>query len=168
MDGISKHLLAGVNSELARRVRNMAAALSARGIEIRITSGKRSTERQAALYANRASNPYPVARPGTSKHELGLAVDLVPTGARSSSISAAIGEAGEAQGLRWGGRFSKPDAVHFELSGGGDLVLDGSNVIAQAKEQATSALDVAKHLEPSPNVLVIGSTLVLLVLLLKR
>ncbi len=144
MDGVSKHLLAGVNSELARRVRNMAAALSARGIEIRITSGKRSTERQAALYANRASNPYPVARPGTSKHELGLAVDLVPTGARSSRISAAIGEAGEAQGLRWGGRFSKPDAVHFELSdGGGDLVSDGSNVGNQSQSGLTDVQIIA-------------------------
>lgn len=144
MDGVSEHLLAGVDSELARRVRQMAAALSSRGIEIKVSSGKRSTERQAALYANRANNPYPVARPGTSKHELGLAVDLVATGARSSSITAAIGEVGEREGLRWGGRFSKPDAVHFELpSGGGELVLDGSNVIAQAKEQATSVRVIA-------------------------
>jgi hypothetical protein len=144
MDRVSQNLLSGVNSALARRVRNLAAALSARGIEIKITSGKRSTERQAALYANRASNPYPVARPGKSKHELGLAVDLVPTGARSSSISAIIGEAGEREGLRWGGRFSKPDAVHFELSdGGGELVLDGSTVIAQAKEQATGVRVIA-------------------------
>ncbi len=144
MDGVSEHLLAGVNSELARRVRNMAAALAARGIEIRITSGKRSTERQAALYANRASNPYPVARPGTSKHEMGLAVDLVSTGARSSSISAAIGEAGEAQGLRWGGRFSKPDAVHFELpTSGGDLVSDGSNVSNQSQSGLTDVQIIA-------------------------
>jgi hypothetical protein len=138
MDRISESLLSGVNPALTRRVRNMAATLSARGIEIKVTSGKRSTERQAALYANRANNPYPVARPGTSKHELGLAVDLVPTGARSSRISVAIGEAGEREGLRWGGRFTKRDPVHFELpNGGGELVLDGSTVIAQAKEQAT-------------------------------
>ncbi len=143
MGGVSEHLLAGVNSELARRVRNMAAALSARGIEIRITSGKRSTERQAALYANRASNPYPVARPGTSKHELGLAVDLVPTGARSSRISAAIGEAGEAQGLRWGGRFSKPDAVHFELPTSGELVVGGSKVSSQAQGGLTGVQVIA-------------------------
>jgi uncharacterized protein YcbK (DUF882 family) len=144
MDRVSENLLSGVNPDLARGVRNMAATLSARGIEIKVTSGKRSTERQAALYANRANNPYPVARPGTSKHELGLAVDLVPTGARSSRISAAIGETGEAQGLRWGGRFSKPDAVHFELpNGGSELVLDGSNVIAQAKEQATGVRVIA-------------------------
>jgi hypothetical protein len=115
----------------------MAAALSARGIEIKVTSGKRSTERQAALYANRANNPLPVARPGTSKHEQGLAVDVVPTGARASSVWAAIGEEGEREGLRWGGRFSKRDPPHFELlGGGGELVIADSNVIAQTKEQA--------------------------------
>jgi hypothetical protein len=144
MDGVSEHLLASVDSELARRVRQMAAALSSRGIEIKVSLGKRSTERQAALYANRANNPYPVARPGTSKHELGLAVDLVPTGARSSGITTAIGEAGEREGLRWGGRFSKPDAVHFELpSAGGELVLDGSKIISQAKDEATSVRAIA-------------------------
>jgi hypothetical protein len=139
MDRVSEDLLWGVNPDLARRVRNMAATLSARGIEIKVSSGKRSTERQAALYANRANNPYPVARPGTSKHEQGLAVDVVPTGARTSRASVIIGEEGEREGLRWGGRFTKRDPVHFELldGGGDDLVLDGSKVISQAKEQAT-------------------------------
>jgi hypothetical protein len=34
--------------------------------------------------------------------------------------------------------FTKRDPPHVELpNGGGELVLDGSNVIAQAKEQAT-------------------------------
>jgi hypothetical protein len=143
MDRVSENLLAGVNPELARRVQNMAASLAARGIEIKISSGKRSTTQQASLYANRASNPLPVARPGTSKHEKGEAVDVVPTGARTSSVWAAIGEAGEREGLRWGGRFTKRDPPHFELPGGelvqsgGERVLDGSKVITQAKEQAT-------------------------------
>lgn len=38
--------------------------------------GWRSSASQAALYAARASNPYPVAAPGTSYHEFGGAVDL--------------------------------------------------------------------------------------------
>jgi len=43
---------------------------------IPIVSGYRSRERQESLWAMRANNPYPVARPGTSRHELGLAVDI--------------------------------------------------------------------------------------------
>lgn len=109
MDSTSESLLANVHPELANRVRGMAAALKGKGITIRVTSAKRSTAQQAALYARREANPYPVARPGTSKHELGLAVDLASVGARGSSVWAAIGEEGERQGLRWGGRFSTPD-----------------------------------------------------------
>src|SRR4051812_48383492 len=113
MDAQSEKLLAGVDSTLAARVRAMAAALqAARGFTIRVVSGARSTAQQAALYANRASNPYPVAKPGTSKHERGEAVDVAIVGKGTWSQ---VGAAGEAAGLRWGGRFSKPDLVHFEL-----------------------------------------------------
>ncbi|GEM_PF-5454021 len=41
-----------------------------------ISSGYRSTADQQRLYDNRASNPNPVALPGTSNHERGMAVDI--------------------------------------------------------------------------------------------
>jgi len=41
-----------------------------------VVSGYRSPAHQQLLWDRRASNPYPVARPGTSKHEAGLAVDV--------------------------------------------------------------------------------------------
>ena len=41
-----------------------------------ISSGHRSTADQARLYAERGSNPNPVAFPGTSRHERGAAVDI--------------------------------------------------------------------------------------------
>jgi hypothetical protein len=41
-----------------------------------LSSGVRSTADQARLYADRANNPNPVAAPGTSRHERGLAVDI--------------------------------------------------------------------------------------------
>lgn len=41
-----------------------------------MSSGVRSTADQARLYADRANNPNPVAVPGTSRHERGLAVDI--------------------------------------------------------------------------------------------
>lgn len=46
------------------------------GRPVPVTSGYRSTAEQAALYARRATNPYPVAVPGTSAHEKGRAVDV--------------------------------------------------------------------------------------------
>lgn len=54
----------------------LARAEQLLGQPVPITSGYRSTEQQAALYANRANNPYPVAAPGSSMHERGLAIDV--------------------------------------------------------------------------------------------
>lgn len=54
----------------------LARAEQLLGLPVPITSGFRSTEKQAALYAARASNPYPVAPPGSSMHERGLAIDV--------------------------------------------------------------------------------------------
>ncbi|HEX3622429.1 MAG TPA: M15 family metallopeptidase [Acidimicrobiales bacterium] len=54
----------------------LARAEQLLGEPVPITSGFRSSDQQAALYANRANNPYPVAAPGTSMHERGLAIDV--------------------------------------------------------------------------------------------
>ncbi len=85
----------------------LARAQALLGTAVPITSGYRSPARQAALYANRHNNPYPVARPGTSRHELGLAVDVplsfVP---RLLSVSAQVGLCHP---------YPVTDPVHFEL-----------------------------------------------------
>lgn len=86
-------------------------AVQAAGGSIAVTSGYRSTEHQAELYAARGSNPYPVAVPGTSKHERGEAVDMVIS---PRSWQNALGGYWEALGGRWGGRFRQSDPVHFE------------------------------------------------------
>jgi D-alanyl-D-alanine carboxypeptidase len=46
------------------------------GRRVTVVSGLRTRSQQAALWDQRAANPYPVARPGTSDHERGLAVDV--------------------------------------------------------------------------------------------
>ncbi|MCP3935829.1 MAG: hypothetical protein GY708_10705 [Actinomycetia bacterium] len=46
------------------------------GSPVPVVSGYRSPAHQQRLWDVRQSNPYPVARPGTSRHELGLAVDV--------------------------------------------------------------------------------------------
>ena len=67
--GTTKGLAPAMRAALARAEQIL-------GHPVPITSGFRSTEAQAALYANRAANPYPVAAPGSSMHERGLAIDV--------------------------------------------------------------------------------------------
>jgi uncharacterized protein YcbK (DUF882 family) len=54
----------------------LAAAEHLLGEPVAIVSGYRSPAEQQALWDARHSNPYPVAVPGTSRHEQGLAVDV--------------------------------------------------------------------------------------------
>jgi hypothetical protein len=67
--GTTKGLAPAMRAALARAEQLL-------GGPVPITSGWRSTEAQAGLYANRAANPYPVAPPGSSMHEKGLAIDV--------------------------------------------------------------------------------------------
>jgi D-alanyl-D-alanine carboxypeptidase len=69
--------VAGINADLASRLQQLRdAAQRDIGEAGRVTSGFRTFEDQARLYANRANNPNPVARPGFSQHERGLAADV--------------------------------------------------------------------------------------------
>ncbi|MFN2608300.1 MAG: M15 family metallopeptidase [Acidimicrobiales bacterium] len=82
-----------------------AAALL--GEQVPITSGYRSPATQQQLWDNRAHNPYPVAPPGSSLHERGLAVDVplafVP---RLEAVSGQVGLCHP---------FPQADPVHFEV-----------------------------------------------------
>lgn len=79
------------------------------GQPVPITSGYRSPELQAALYAERAKNRFLVLPPGTSLHERGLAVDVpehfVP---RLLSVSAQVGLCHP---------YPESDPIHFEVCG---------------------------------------------------
>ena len=77
------------------------------GRAVPITSGWRSAAQQAALWADRASNPYPVARPGTSMHERGLAIDVPRSFV--ATLRGVAAAAGLCQPL------PVTDPVHFEL-----------------------------------------------------
>lgn len=80
-----------------------------RATGLRVTSVRRSYTEQLRLWNNRANNPYPVAYPGTSKHELGYAWDMVGPPA----MLARAGAIWESWGGRWGGRVGDP--IHFEV-----------------------------------------------------
>lgn len=78
-----------------------------------IVSGRRSRSQQERLWARfqRGEHPGPVARPGTSLHERGEAVDLGFTEWRW-----VYGAWAPLVGMKWGGEFSRPDPAHFQLA----------------------------------------------------
>lgn len=81
------------------------------GIRFRLTSGRRSRAEQTRLYNDflAGRTRLPVARPGSSLHELGLAIDLVfetvPEWLAVASVAPGFG-------LLW----RRSDPVHFELA----------------------------------------------------
>lgn len=96
-------------SGLQRFLQPYARRLADMFPRLQITSVRRSRTQQLALYYNRAHNPYPVAPPGASMHEHGLAWDMV--GPREQ-----LYEAGRIWNS-WGGHWSPVDEIHFEYRG---------------------------------------------------
>lgn len=92
------------------RVREWLDALRANGVRYRVTSTKRTRAEQTQLWQRflAGKSTLPAARPGTSKHELGLAIDVVfdvPGDLEIAVRSAAV------HLLRWAGA---GDRVHFD------------------------------------------------------
>jgi hypothetical protein len=84
----------------------LARAADLLGRPVPITSGYRSPATQQRLWLARARNPYPVARPGASMHERGLAVDVPAAFAdRLAAIGAQVGLCRP---------YPVADPVHFE------------------------------------------------------
>jgi hypothetical protein len=89
----------------------LARAAQVLGSPVPVTSGVRTTAEQQLLFARRARNPYPVAPPGTSMHERGLAIDVpLAVAARLAPLSAETGLCRP---------YPAADPVHFELCGRG-------------------------------------------------
>lgn len=78
--------------------------------QLTVTSVYRSPTDQIRLWNNRARNPYPVARPGTSWHEYRRAWDMVGP----DDMLELAGRTWEAWGGTWGGRFHNSDPIHFQ------------------------------------------------------
>lgn len=95
---------------LATIKRNLPRVARELGFSARVTSGYRSTKKQAWLYDRylRGLQEYPVAPPGTSDHERGLALDVVSTD--PDKLVALLTEVG----LTWAG---PSDPVHFTMIG---------------------------------------------------
>lgn len=79
------------------------------GLRPRVSSTYRSLEEQRRLYERYVAglHPYPVAPPGQSWHNYGLALDLVST---DNTWLGAVWR-------HWGGFWTPSDAVHFGAYG---------------------------------------------------
>lgn len=77
----------------------------------RVTSTRRSRTEQAILYRSflRGESRFPAAPPGRSRHQFGLAFDMVVD---DPEAQAWLGAVWESAGGRWGGRFNDPP--HFD------------------------------------------------------
>lgn len=108
-----------------------AQALAAKkGLEYQAICGLRSWEEQERLYAQGRTTPGPVvtkARPGSSMHNFGLAIDMGVFRNKkyldevepktADALHTEAGKLAAKHGLRWGGTFSTIyDAPHFELN----------------------------------------------------
>jgi hypothetical protein len=92
---------------LVPELRPFARALVGGFPGLRVTSVRRSRTEQIRLWRTRARNPYPVAPPGQSLHEYGLAWDMV--GPLETLRRAGL------TWKSWGGHWSPADVIHFEV-----------------------------------------------------
>lgn len=102
--------MAGLNPKLATIARNLPKVAKSLGFSARVTSGYRTKKKQAELYINwkNGYSPYPAARPGTSDHEIGMAIDVLSD--NQDALVALLTEAG----LFWAG---PSDPIHFSMIG---------------------------------------------------
>ena len=104
------------------KVMELISVCKSMGIELAIVESYRTKAKQAEYFA--MGNQYTSTPGGHSRHQYGMAVDVVPVVDsvavwNNSRLWKKIGIAGERLGLRWGGRWRVLyDPGHFEWSGG--------------------------------------------------
>jgi peptidoglycan L-alanyl-D-glutamate endopeptidase CwlK len=129
MDTVSEARLQQVCPALCNKIYLLATALESEGIVFRITQGLRTWEEQDALYQQGRTTPGPIvtnAPAGSSWHNYGLAVDVVPMDQEPPkpdwNISHPVWQrmiaVGESLDLYSGSEFcSIKDYPHFQLTG---------------------------------------------------
>lgn len=104
------------------KIIELISRCKAKGIELAVVEGYRTRAKQSE-YQNMGKK-YTRSGAGKSKHQYGLAVDLVPivngkAQWHNRALWLKVGVVGEKLGLRWGGRWRKLyDPGHFEWTGG--------------------------------------------------
>lgn len=104
------------------KILELIADCKAQGIELAVVESYRTHAKQHEYKV--MGRKYTSSGAGRSKHQYGLAVDVVPVIDSAAvwdntAVWKKIGFAGEKLGLRWGGRWRRPfDPGHFEWTGG--------------------------------------------------
>jgi peptidoglycan hydrolase-like protein with peptidoglycan-binding domain len=93
-------------------------AIQDRGQTMQVNSAYRTIAQQMLLYNDRFNNPNPVAPPGASNHQTGLAID----------IEDATG--GEVYLMRYGWNPLPGDPPHFDYQGDGTIDLRSQSILA--------------------------------------
>jgi hypothetical protein len=130
------------------RIVELIHQCKAQGIELAVVESFRTHAKQAEYFG--MGRKYTRSKGGKSKHQYGLAVDVVPIIDSvavwdNTSLWKKIGVIGEKLGLRWGGRWRAPyDPAHFEWAGGVNtyhLAKGAQPVIPRARETAYPCLE---------------------------
>ena len=104
------------------KIKTLINECKAKGIELAVVETFRTHAKQNEYKF--MGKKYTNSTGGKSKHQYGLAVDLVPIVDSVAvwdnvALWKKVGVVGEKLGLRWGGRWKKPyDPGHFEWTGG--------------------------------------------------
>lgn len=127
-DAASELKIMQLHPQMRDKVRQFINNADQQGIKLRVTSGYRSWDEQAALYAQGRTAPGAIvtnAKPGDSYHNYGLAVDVVPIVNGVADWSTdwnKIAGIGKPLGFVWGGEFTTiTDKPHFEMHFGNTL-----------------------------------------------
>lgn len=108
--------LEGLDPQFQPKAESLLDRMKAAGMDPYITSAARTPSLQASMRERylKEGGPYPVAAPGTSFHNYGLAFDV---GGLSNQQLAEAGRIAEEMGMGWGGRFKDP--IHFQMAPAG-------------------------------------------------
>jgi hypothetical protein len=104
------------------KVLELISICRSKGIELAVVETYRTVAKQNEY--KQLGKIYTRSAGGRSKHQYGLAVDVVPVidsvaSWHNEAVWKKVGLVGEKLGLRWGGRWRHPyDPGHFEWSGG--------------------------------------------------
>jgi len=119
-------------AKLDRFLAIVESIMTPKGVKVEVISGLRSWSAQAALYAQGRTKPGKIvtkARPGSSWHNYGLAIDLglfkngvyldESKPAEADKLYAEIGRIAEVNGIEWAGHWkSFQETPHFQVTFG--------------------------------------------------
>jgi hypothetical protein len=137
--------LSALHPYFREKVQALIEACSAKGIQLAVVETYRTRAKQNEYRS--MGRIYTRSTGGHSKHQYGLAVDVVPIVDSVAQwhdpvLWKKIGNAGERLGLRWGGRWRRPyDPGHFEWSGGVTTALLEKGVMPLVAPQQYPCLD---------------------------